>query len=164
MRVKKEVNKKAVSPMVSTVLLIMIVVVLAIIILVWTMGFIKEAITKEVAGDKKTVDKYCGEVELNVNFNNDGSFGITNNGNVPVNGFKLKLIGGGSSEIIEYGQEIGSINPGFGLNPVVDKAGNEILANNANYDEIKIIPILLGETKAGPEAYTCPERDALEVK
>ena len=41
-------NKKAVSPIISTVLLIMIVIILAIIILLWSRGFIKEAITKDI--------------------------------------------------------------------------------------------------------------------
>ena len=46
-------NKKAVSPTISTVLLVMIVIIVAIIILMWSRGFIKEAIEKEVAGEKK---------------------------------------------------------------------------------------------------------------
>ena len=39
-------NKKAVSPMISTVLLIMIAIIIAIIILIWGRGFIKEKLDK----------------------------------------------------------------------------------------------------------------------
>ena len=48
-------NKKAVSPVVSTVLLVLIVIILAIIILLWSRGFIKEVILKEIPGEESKV-------------------------------------------------------------------------------------------------------------
>ena len=60
-------NKKGVSPVVSTVLLIMIVIILAIIILIWSQGFIKEAITKQVSGETKSIDQYCSDVQMKYN-------------------------------------------------------------------------------------------------
>ena len=50
-------EKKGVSPIISTVLLIVIVIILAIIILLWSRGFVKEIITKEIAGNEKRVNE-----------------------------------------------------------------------------------------------------------
>jgi len=163
-------KKKAVSPMVSTVLLIMIVIILAIIILLWTRGFIKEAITKEINGNKKRVNEYCGLISLTAIVNQDNTFGFENNGNVPINGFNLKLVktGSGSSEVIEYGQsDGGAVNPGMLINAIEDidaiETDGDGYLQYSNYESIKVIPVLLGETNSGRQTFTCPENTALEI-
>jgi len=143
-------EKKAVSPIVSTVLLIMIVVVLAIIILIWTRGFIKEAITKDIGGEIKTVDQLCSsEIKLKGIVDEDESFGFTNNGNVPIYAYDLKLIGDdGSSNLVKVSS---SVNPGMSTN-----LGGSY--KYGDYEQIKVIPIILGKTKSGStQEVQCPE-------
>jgi len=144
-------NKRAVSPIISTVLLVMIVIIIAIIILMWSRGFIKEVILKEIGGESKNVEKFCSEISMKGILNDEGSFGFTNNGNVPVYALNLKLSGGiigeGSSDIINIRPEDGGlVNPGFST-LVRDEYGSYY--DYYDYDEVKIIPVLLGKTKTG---------------
>ncbi len=150
-------KKKAVSPLISTVLLIMIVIIIAIIILLWSQSFIKESVVKEVGGETKNAEQFCGEVSLKTILNNvDGSFGFQNIGNIPLQGFKLKTSIGGSSKINIYNPK--PVNSGFTI--MVDKEPDGItpLGNYDVYEEIKIIPILMGKTKSGEVTpFECPE-------
>jgi len=159
-------NKKAISPIISTVLLIMIVIIVAIIILMWSRGFIKEAIEKEISGQSKRVEQFCSELSMVAILNNEGSFGFTNNGNVPIYALNLKLSGGivgaGSSDIINIRPEEGGlVNPGFSTlikNPDGDYYYYD------DYDEVKIIPVLLGKTKTGAiKEKGCEEIYALKI-
>lgn len=160
----KRKNKKAVSPIISTVLLITICIVLALIILLWAKGFIKEAIEKEIAGETKNINKACSEIYITPIINTGTqSFGFTNTGNIPIYAFNLKLSSGGNSEIKRINSEVGGlVNPGFST-IIKDDTGNFYFYNA--YEEIKIIPILLGKAKSGGiQEYQCPEKDSLIIK
>lgn len=155
------VNKKAVSPIISTVLLIMIVIILAIIILVWSRGFIKEIITKEIAGNKKRVNEFCLEIRMNPIVNKDNTFGFENTGNVPIYAYllKLELKGLGKSEVITIkNQEGGAVNPGHSVIVKDSRVGSY-----SSYESIKIIPILLGTSDSNVKEFQCPELSGLEV-
>lgn len=158
---KKEINKraedrfllkkKAISPLVSTVLLIMIVIILAVIILLWSRGFIKEKLTKF----DKPVENVCSEVSIKTFLNEDesSSFGFTNIGNVPIYAVDLKLTGNGKTEVkrIAKKADVGlSVNiEGYDYN---------------EYEEVAIIPVLLGKSSSGGvKEYTCPERTGFVV-
>jgi len=144
-------NKKGVSPVIATILLVMIVIILAIIILLWTRGFIKEAITKEINGQSKNVEMYCSGtsgISIKGIINEDGTFGFQNEGNVPISKFKIKTSDtSGSSRTDESDTPV---NPGFSI---------MIEGEDYNsYDEIIIIPIILGKKANGEiEPYECPE-------
>jgi flagellin-like protein len=152
-------QKKAVSPIVSTVLLVMIVIVLAIIILLWARGFVDEIITKEIAGNEKRVNEYCMDVEISQIINDDGSFGFENKGNVPLYGFRVKTSeGGGSSQMHRVEGDQGRVNPGFSV--VI-----EDLKDYDDYETIIIIPTLLGKTELGDSReFDCPEGSGIELK
>ena len=155
---KRGKGKRAVSPVISTVLLILIVIILATIILLWSRGFIKEVILKEIAGESKRIEQFCAEVKLEGIVNPSGSFGFYNVGNVPIYAVSLKLTGRdtGKSEIITIKPEDGgSVNPSFSL--VIEDQGDY-----DDYEEVKIIPILLGKSKSGGiKEKECPEENAL---
>jgi len=149
-------RKKGVSPIVSTVLLIMIVVILAIIILLWSKGFIQEAILKEIGGTKKNVEQWCGDVEINpIIDETSGDFGFMNKGNVPIKAFKIKTKSADSGST-NINKEVTSINPGFSI---------IVTGYNYNdYEEVEVIPILLGKTKRGDtEEFECPEKYSLPL-
>jgi flagellin-like protein len=155
---KKE-GRRAVSPIVSTILLIMIVIVAAIIILLLVRSFSKEIVMKEVAGSKKTVDKFCSEVDLKAIINPDGSYGASNEGNVPVAKLVLKLSKSGN----EISQHVETrINPGESA--MIDSTTAD--GDSNNWESIKIIPVLRGTVKSSGliEDYECPETNAVIIK
>jgi flagellin-like protein len=150
-------NKKAVSPVVATALLVLIVIILGIIILLWARGFIKEVVEKEIAGKTQTVENYCASMSLRGIINDDGSFGFSNIGNVPIYAFKLKLVEPGSSSVkrIPPGKK-GTISPGFST--VLDSTDG--VKSYKSYESVTVLPILLGKSKTdgGIKEFECPER------
>jgi len=155
---RKEINQRAVSPLVSTVLLIMIVIVLALIIIVWSGVFFKEAITKDIGGNIKTAEQRCSEIRIQTFVNQDNSFGFKNTGNIPVYAVDLKLTGPdtGSSEIIRITGSDGRVNPG--LSTTLQGYDYQ------DYEKVKIIPIILGKSESGGnQQFTCPEANAIIV-
>lgn len=153
-----DIKKKAVSPIVATVLLIMIVIILAIIILLWSRSFIKEAVLKEVQGVSKNAELFCPEVQLRPDVDIDETgFGFTNTGNIPIYSYKIKLSGKGGSEVKIVNGSAGLINPGFSTT-----IGNVL--PYSQYEQIKIIPILLGRSSKGLEPFECPEVNSISLK
>ncbi len=156
-------NKKGVSPLISTVLLIMIVIILAIIILLWSRGFIKEAITKEIAGNDKEIGQYClevvGKMKSIINADAGETFGFENTGNIPIHAFSLKLVekDSGSSKVVKISE---SVNPGFST--IVEDTR---VTGYSSYKLIKIIPILLGTSKKSgvTKEFACPEVNGLVI-
>lgn len=158
--IKLKRGKKGISPVVSTILLVMIVIVLALIILLWSRGFIKEAYTKTIAGEEKPVEYYCSQLNLQGFVNNDDSFGFKNQGTVPIYSFDLRLSGNdGNTDVKEYpANGGGTINPGGMIT-------FEGLLGHSKYKEVKVIPILLAKKKSGtnPEPVPCSSSNALII-
>ena len=159
-----EKRKKGVSPVISTVLLIMIVIILAVIILLWANSFVREAITKKIIDDTKTVEEWCKEIDITPEISRDQlSFGFTNNGNVPIYQYELKLTekdSGDSNVILITSAEGGSVNQGY--SSILNSSLRSDIKSYDQYDKIKVIPILLGEgTKSsGKTEFKCPESTA----
>ena len=131
-------NKRAISPIISTVLLVMLVIVLAAIILLWSKGFIKEKVLKF----DKPIETVCSDVSIRTFINEDNSFGFTNIGNVPIYAIDLKTSEGWSSTIDK-------------IEKIVE-AGTSTVIEGHTYnpdEEIKIIPILIGKTDSGNIRY-----------
>ena len=149
---------KAISPVVSTVLLVMIVIIIAAIIYLWAQGLIKEVITKTVGGETKNIEQFCPEISLTAIVNPDQSFGFHNIGNVPIWAFNLKLVSKnkGSSEVRKISGKDGLVNSGFST-IIKDVEPYD------HYDEITVIPILLGKSTSGNQEYTCPEQYGVKI-
>lgn len=166
---KKEVNKRnqlknetrrAVSPVVSTTILIMIVIIIAIIIILFARSFIKELILKEVAGNSRRVQDFCKDITLKPILNEDGSFGVTNEGNVPVYKIVLKTSNAGSSDTVQIDKPI---DPGYSLMIEVPSSNGGFI-KRSDYEEVKVIPILLGKRKTDLlEPYTCPDEYGVSI-
>jgi flagellin-like protein len=150
-------HEKAVSPVIATVLLVLVVVILATIILIWSFSFVKEAVEKEIAGEKKRAEQYCSEVKLDP-FEDPSGFGFVNSGNVPIYAFKIKFSPSGGSTYTKTvtGKE-GQINPG-----ATATISEGQLASD--FEEVKVIPILLGKVKSGGyQEFQCPESDSVKI-
>jgi flagellin-like protein len=167
-------NKRGVTPVVATVLLIAIVVVLGVIIFFWAKNFLTESAQK---GDR-SVSISCGQVEFNAKVVADAlqcpkpsstpqnpqfysAVDIDNIGNTPIYGV----------QILEYDQNDANVN----IEPLSDQpfVGGTITKGKSSYacldrvvvnqDNFRIIPKLLAQQEDNKIVYTCPEMDGIAV-
>jgi flagellin-like protein len=159
---KRGINKKGLSPIVATSILIVIVIILAIIILLWARGFIKEAVIKEIAGSSKRAEEFCREIGMRGFVNEDDTFGFENTGTIPIFAYRINLEESGSSNIIRVGNDKGgSVNPG-GTVIITDSIVPGIKKYD-KYDSVKIIPVLLGKVEGSTQSYDCPEINGIDI-
>jgi len=140
-------NKKGISPIVATALLIVMVVVIALIVFLWMRNLQEEAITKF----GKNIELVCNEVSFDASCSE--GLQISNNGNVPI--IDMKIQDGGS--LIDLATE--SEWPERGLR---SGAG---FSDDISFDDdkIKIIPVLRGTTESGQKDFICDERYGVEL-
>jgi flagellin-like protein len=143
-------KKRGISPIIATVLLIMIVIIIAIVIFIWYQGFIGEGVYKF----DKPIDAACSDVKIS-GFKDDftNTFGFTNTGSVPIYAVDLKLKDGADMDVERVS---GKVNAG--LSKRIEDYDYTL------YDEIKVIPILLGKTRSGAvKEFTCPDNIGIQV-
>lgn len=159
-------NKKGVSPVIATVLLIVIVIVLATIIFIWAKSFLTESATK---GDR-VVEASCEDVvfEAQIAINapeciitgQTSALDINNIGNIPIYGVK----------VLKYDKSTGNIDP-LTLNDQTF-IGGTVKIGQSSYvcidsvrtgDTFRVIPKLLAEKEKTKITYTCPEKDGITV-
>jgi len=161
-------NKRGVSPVVATVLLIVLVVILAVIIFLWARGFLSESAVK----GERAVQVSCADVEFNTQIvanaiecastpGGTASVDINNIGNIPI--FGVQVLRSRHSE--------GSIDN----IPLVDQpfATGTVTIGESSYaclgitvmpqDAFRIVPKVLAEQDGKRIAYTCPESDGITV-
>lgn len=138
-------NKRGISPIIATVLLISMIVIIAIIIFLWARGFLKEAVMK----NSKGAEQNCKEVNLETSLSGN-LLSVINRGNVPVNGLYVEKTNAGRVEVQKFEKA------GLGLG----KAGEFDLVGN--YDKVEIVPVILGTVKNIKTSYVC-ENDKKEV-
>lgn len=100
--------KRGVSPVVATVLLVVLALVLAVIVFLWARGFVSEQIEKQ----GKPTEQVCKEVSFEVDGNQVGTnyeLQIVNRGNVPIYNFDIKFVGSQESSIksFNFGVDVG---------------------------------------------------------
>ncbi len=144
-------EKKGLSPIIATVLLISLVVVLAAIIFMWARGFISEQIEK--AG--QSAEAACTGIDFDAEQTPVSStiikLNIVNRGNVPIYSFHIEQIkSGGDTEITEFKNAGVPAEGTTEVSVTLDPTTNEII----------LYPAILGniqdsETKS---PYTCLEK------
>ena len=137
-------NKRGLSPVIATALLIVIVLVLALIIFLWARGFLKEKNVKF----NQPIENSCADIV----FNSEASAGVlsvVNNGNIPIYQFEIYKIDAGSRTLID---KLGCAN-GATINPGddCDMNSDKIVKGNT----IFIAPIILGMVGETEQPYTC---------
>jgi flagellin-like protein len=163
-------SRKGVSPIVATVLLIVIVIILAAIIFIWAKGFLSESAVK---GDR-VVERSCENVKFEVAIAHEAqecdddmggyysSIDINNIGNVPIYGAQiLQFIDneGSVDEIFNGAFEKGTITIGKSSFVCLGSLGRKVSPG----DKFRVIPKLLAEKGDRRIAYTCPEKDGINV-
>jgi flagellin-like protein len=146
-------KKRAVSPVIATVLLIGMTIVIGSILFLWLRGFTQEAVTKF----DKNVDLVCNEVQLQASYSTDGTLGISNVGNVPIYNIKVKVsdAGSGSFETMDI-KDLSENWKASGLNPGRTFSGN-VNSYVSGAESITLIPVLIGSSASGEKAFTCNE-------
>mgnify|MGYP001575867633 FL=1 len=139
--IKRE--KRGLSPIIATVLLISITVVLAGIIFFWAYSFVGESVSK----DGQAIDTVCKDVAFQADAS-DGFLLVTNTGNVPlwdVQVRKKNALGGDVINIDDSSETI-----------IKSGESAEIPLNGLSGD-IVVSPVLMGETDTERKAYVCGE-------
>lgn len=153
-------DKRAVSPVIATVLLISMVVVLALIIFVWMRALAQETITKF---EGENIELSCDKVSFDASWSGTGGIlTIRNTGNVPIYQIKMKVSEPGkhTTNIIEKSQ--GWPKYGIDTGRVFNSESGKISFSGA--DEVLLIPVLIGDTEDGKKkTFTCDERFGYKV-
>ena len=152
---KKE--KRGVSPVIATTLLVTMVVVIGLIIFLWFRGFTQEAITK-FGGTN--IELVCGDVRFDSSYSS-GSIFLSNIGNVPIYSFQLKIEQPGSHDTL--GIESAALGwPDTGLNQGGVFSG-DISSSASGAEKITLIPILRGTSDSGVRTHVCDEQYGKEI-
>jgi flagellin-like protein len=154
---KKRVNenKKGLSPVIATVLLITMVVVIGLIIFLWFRSMTKEVVTK--FGDEN-VELACNKVQFDASYDN-GIISISNSGNVAIFSLKIKseTEAGYSTRDIS---EMYSDWPTLGLNPGLAYSADASTLSG----DVTLIPVLIGKSeKTGRETFICDEKNGYDL-
>ena len=142
-------NKKAISPVIATVLLISIALILALIIFLWASSFVTEVVQK----NKEPVENACEKIVFDAEADKSAVY-IVNKGNIPLYGVEVnvKSRGGTSSRKLEHSDLTGTtiFSGGTGDTEVVESEGNW-----GSGDELLVVPIILGESETGRRMHIC---------
>lgn len=157
---RKQISKKAVAPVIATILLIAIAVILAGVIFIWAKGFIGEKIQKEGSAIELACDEIADNGAIEAEYVS-GSLNIVNKGNIPVYGVDIKAVGAGERRTFRIFEGEGSgLTIATGETASVKLSDEEI----SGATELFVVPIILGEKGTNKVAYTCGESTGISVQ
>jgi flagellin-like protein len=143
-------NKKALSPVITTVLLIALVIVVIGIIFLWFSGMVEEGVTKF----GKNIQLVCDDVSFEATYSS-GTLNIVNNGNVPLYNINLKISNAGTFTTKSIKDlSAGSSWPENGLNQGGTFSGN-IQSDVGSATTITVSPVLIGASSKGKKTFVC---------
>ena len=145
---RKLLDKRGVSPVIATVLLIGMVVVIGLIIFSWLRGITQESVTKF----NKNADLVCGDIKFQASYDSD-TLSILNIGNVPIYQMTVRISKEGSFET-DYLDSLSSEWPSSGLNQGV---GFSDTVDFTGAKSITLIPIILGDSGGAEKSFACDE-------
>ena len=148
---KKRKEVKGLSPVIATVLLIVIVIAIALIVFLWIRGMIGTSVTKF---NGRNIELVCEEVSFQASYS-EGILYISNPGNVPIFGMSIRVIGDGTHITQDIRTIDGSNWPEAGLN----QGGTFSSSINFDGNEIILFPVLIGESDQGRKTYVCDKTD-----
>ena len=142
-------SKRGVSPVVASVLMVLLVVFLAGMVFLWARGFISEQIEKFGT----PVESQCASINFYPVKDSDSGgdyLEIVNRGNIDIFQFDIKLVQGGNSEFQRFNFNVGA---GEGVKEYVTLK----MGDGSVPDEIVIYPALLGSVvgKNSNKVFTC---------
>mgnify|MGYP000539450670 CR=1 FL=1 len=146
-------NRKGISPLIATVLLVAISLTAFIFIFTWSKGFIKEPVEKF----NENIDNSCQSLAFDSSLNGN-VININNNGNVPIYGLNVEVSAGGRSFVKFLRSNDGLIGSGESDSIDTDLEISDDM-------EISITPVLLGTGKESGKSklYPC-EGNKIKLK
>lgn len=149
-------NKKAVSVVIATLLLVLIVIIMAGLIFM----FMNQITGKIIMLEGKNIQTVCSDVMFDADYV-DKIVYISNDGNVLI--YRMEMIvyddaGHYTKDLIDE-QESGW--PENGLN--IGGAVSQKIDINNNVEKIVLVPILQGETDGKKELYNCGKSYGFEL-
>lgn len=147
-------GKRGLSPIIATVLLIVLGLTLAVIIFMWARVFIGENVQK----NGQAVETLCDDIRFRAEAYDDGSgikLSLANDGTLPLGGVQVK-----KKEV--FGEILQTQEIETGLIAGQTSEFN-LQSDFATGDEIIVTPILQGETNSGRKAHVCDEDYSLEI-
>lgn len=130
-------TKRGISPVVATVLLIVVVIALFLLIFLWLKGFQKEAILK----NGTPIETQCTAIRFDATYS-AGSLQVSNTASTTINKVQIYVNGAYQKD-----KDIGTISPATSATATVTCTSGK---------KIKLIPYLLGQTKSGAQKeYAC---------
>jgi len=153
--------KKGVSPVIATVLLVVMVIVIGLIIFLWFNSFTQEAVTK-FGG--RNIALVCDDVQFLSNY--DGStISISNIGNVPIYSLNLKITSSRSHKTEDI-QDITDNWPaltGLRQGGIYSESSSALNIKMSGATEALLVPILIGTSSEGEKTHVCEDRHGQEL-
>ncbi len=157
MRKSWGMEKRGISPVIASVLIILLVVVLVAIIFLWARGFLGERVEKFGS----PIESYCDGIDFSLEIFDNGGYDVlevSNRGDVGIASFEIRKTLDGDSEIINLPL---SVFPGTAVSedvPLLLMSGGELP------EKIELSPVLEGFTEGDTErrAYVCDD-DSVEL-
>ena len=141
-------GRRGLSPVIASVLMILLVIVLAGIIFFWARGFISEQIEKF----GKPVEEYCSSVSFVAERVGGEGLEILNDGDVDIFHFDVKMTKGGESKVsrFDFRADAGK---------TISKSVTFEMEDGSKPDEIIVYPALIGNVRGQElnKPFTCLE-------
>lgn len=147
-------KKKAISPVVATVLLISLVLILAVVIYLWARAFLPEKIVKM----EGPIEDMCPSVAFVAEYDSGRSvLRVQNNGNVPINGFEVAKKSAFGTEYISGEFTVTPSLKGGEMHEFT--LGTDQLAQIGTSGDMLVVPSLLGRSEKDEQlkAFVCDE-------
>lgn len=140
-------DKRGISPVVATVLLIVIALILGVIIFLWARSFVMEKAVKF----GEPIENACGSISFEAEADSISSeISIINRGSVPIYEFEIyKLDSGSRTFVVKAGCRA---KTGIGAGENCNVLVTEGLTSGR---QISIVPVILGTKGNENEEYTC---------
>jgi FlaG/FlaF family flagellin (archaellin) len=151
----KVFEKRGLSPVVATMLLVGLAIALAAIVFIWALSIQGEQIRK----NNGLIESSCGDVAFTATASSTlNSITITNEGNIPL--FQLKV----------SKKEVGSVSATASLEKGTVLKGETVTISAptgitfASGETLELTPVLLGEQGSKKVIYACNQKYAQEVQ
>jgi len=151
-------RKKAISPVIATVLLVAMVLVVGLIIFLWFRGITQEAVTK-FGGTN--IELVCNDVGFSSSYSS-GILSLSNIGNVPIFGMKLKVTSQGSYQTYDL-KDLPGNWPSIGLRQGGTFSSGDLSTTISGASEVLVIPVLIGSSERGEQSHVCDEQYGQEL-
>jgi len=147
----KKINKKGVSPLIATVLLVAMTIAMFLAVFAFSKSFIKEQVEK---GNGQPIEQSCLVISYNAVLSGNRAL-ITNTGNVVLYGFNIKAEKDGRTTMTFLRTENGKVGSG--------ETDTLELGGLASYNTVTLIPVLLGKGTQSGSGKLFPCTDASRV-